>query len=394
MIVQWDRPRRRFAMLSLRAATVALTMTSTMPVARLAGQSVLQFGRPDAVLSEPFSLIKGVRELADGRVVVTDWIEQRIAVVDLAKGAITDRGRIGSGPVEFRLPDRLLAYRGDSTIMVDRGNMRLAILDRDGRIARTMQLSNPSANYPGSADAQGRLYFTIPPWNTERPLPADSVELARIQPATNNVEVIGRLKGSTMPPQNGPQLKPRMPMVVFARQDAWTVSPSGRVAIVRGGNYTVEFYDGGKVVRGPSNAYTPIRATEAERTEFARQFTMNSPMSGKGPEGSMGHTPAEFLAPARIAELVQASTFADVLPYFRPGDVRFDGSDRLWVGRSTARGEPLRYDVFNAAATRIATIQLPRDRRLLALGKQHAYLVSTSGEGLETLERYTIPPIK
>ena len=156
----------------------------------------------------------------------------------------------------------------------------------------------------------------------------------------------------------------------------------------------MEFYEGDKVVRGPSNAYAPIRATEAERTEFARQFTMNSPMSGKCPEGSMGHTPAEFLTPARIAELVKASTWAEVLPYFRPGDVRFDGSDRLWVGRSTPRGEPLRYDVFNAAATRIATIELPKDRRLLALGKQHAYLVSTSGEGLETLERYTIPPIK
>ena len=390
----WDHPRRRFST-SVRAIVLTLVVTTAVPVAQLAGQSVLQFGRPDAVLREPFSLIKGVRELADGRVVVTDWIEQRIAVVDLAKGAITDRGRIGSGPVEFRLPDRLLAYRGDSTILVDRGNARLAILDRDGRIVRTMQLSNPSANYPGSADAQGRLYFTIPPWNAAQPLPADSVELARIQPATNSVEVIGRLKGSTQPPQpNGPQLSPRIPMVVFARQDAWAVSPSGRVAIVRGGNYTVEFYEGGRVVRGPSNAYTPIRATEAERTEFARQFTMNSPMSGKGPEGAMGHTPAEFLAPARIAELVKASTFADVLPYFRPGDVRFDGSDRLWVGRSTPRGEPLRYDVFNAAATRIAAIQLPRDRRLLALGKQHAYLVFTSGEGLETVERYALPLIK
>jgi hypothetical protein len=75
------------------------------------------------------------------------------------------------------------------------------------------------------------------------------------------------------------------------------------LAIVRGGNYSVELHDGARVVRGPANAYPPIRVTDAERTAFARQFTQNSPMSGKGADGGMGHTPSEFLARYLVPEL-------------------------------------------------------------------------------------------
>src|SRR5688572_16972321 len=75
MTVRWDTPRRRFSTLSIRTAILAFLLTNVIQVAGVEGQSVLQFGKPDAVLTEPFSLIKGVRELTDGRVVLTDWIE-------------------------------------------------------------------------------------------------------------------------------------------------------------------------------------------------------------------------------------------------------------------------------------------------------------------------------
>jgi hypothetical protein len=371
-----------------------LALICLAPTASATAQSVITLARPDATLAEEFSLIKGVRELNDGRVLLTDWIEERLVLADFTKKTITNRGRTGAGPQEFHLPERLLPFRGDSTILVDRANNRLPVLDREGRITRILSVTNPSATYPSGVDAQGRLYFSIPPWNTEKPLPADSIELARLTPPTNSVEIVGRMKGSTHPPTNGPVLHARIPMVVFARQDSWAIAPSGRIAIVRGGNYSVEYHDGGKVVRGPSNAYPPIRVTDAERTAYARQFTLNSPMSGKGEGGTLGHTPNEFLTPARIAELVKASSWADVLPYFRPGDVRFDAADRLWVGRSTATGEPLRYDVFNPAGARIATLELPKNRRLSALGKAHLYLIATSPDGLETLERYMLPQLR
>ena len=81
----------------------------------------------DAVSSESFSLIKGFRELSDGRILVTDWTEERVTVLDLVSGDARDLGRVGGGPSEFRLPSQLIPLPGDSTLLVDFGNVRMII---------------------------------------------------------------------------------------------------------------------------------------------------------------------------------------------------------------------------------------------------------------------------
>ena len=377
--------------MKLRSRALMLCLALLMPGA-LGAQTVqvLELARPNAVFAEPFSLLRGARELPDGRLLVTDWIEQRVAVLDFARAQVLDRGRIGSGPGEFRLPGALFRLPGDSTLLVDVGNGRLNVLDPDGRIARTFKPPVEAAAAPGGTDDAGRLYFTIPGWLAATPLPGDSVELAVWGPTTATTRVLARIHGSTRPASNyAPE--PRVPFVVFARQDAWTVSRNGQVVIVGGDDYSVSWLRAGGTVRGPSHASRPIPASAAERTAYVRQFLQSSPTSGRGEDGGLGHTPAEMLSDDNVARVVRASAFAESLPYFRPGDIRVDSQNRVWVGRWLPASDARRYDVFDAQGELITSVRLPKTRTLLTIGAESIYLVNVDEDGLQWIERYSFP---
>jgi hypothetical protein len=351
---------------------------------------------PDRVTEQKFSLVQSARELADGRLLISDFIEERIAIIDFTNDVVSDRTRNGPGPDEFRLPGALRAFRGDSTLLVDMGNSRIDVLDGDGRIRRVLVPPSPGAAYPAGADSQGRLYFGIPAWTQRQPLPGDTVELATWDPVTGHVESLARIHGSTRaPPPTGPQDGPRLPMVVFAPQDAWAVGAGGRIAIVSGADFSVRWLAGGRVVAtGPPAATPQPRVTAADRTAWVREFAVSSPVSGKGPGGTLGQAPAESSSPAEIERMVRRTTFADVLPFFRAGDARIDAAGRLWVGLMTPTGQPRRYDVFDGSAKRIATVELGPGRRLLAVGVRHVYTVVSDDVGLETVERHSMPVIR
>jgi hypothetical protein len=126
--------------------------------------STYRIDKVDAIASEPFSLIKGVREMSDGRVIVTDWIEERLVVVDFESGSTRDLGRVGGGPAEFRLPERLVALPADSTLLIDYGNARLTVLDSQLSFVRTMSTRAHGETYamsPRAADERGVLYFLL-----------------------------------------------------------------------------------------------------------------------------------------------------------------------------------------------------------------------------------------
>jgi hypothetical protein len=369
-----------FAALAVPATRLAARQSQALP------PTVLD--RPDAVIPEPFSLIRGAVELRDGRLLVTDWIEQRLSLFDFAHR--TDRGRVGAGPEEFRLPSSLFPFRGDSALLVDVGNGRLAVLGPDGAIARTILPADPAATSPGAVDSLGRIYYGVPAWRATRELKGDSVELRVLEPSGAS-RTVTLLHGSTS--VRGPAPRPRVPFVIFAPQDGFAVTPAGRVLVVRDGDYSVHSLNDGPPLAGPSHTFARVRATAADRTSFVRQFVLSSPMSGRGEDGGLGHTPAEAATDAAIEEMVKASSFAETLPPFRAGDVRLDGQGRLWVGRFERIAEPGRYDVFDATGRRIALVQLGPDRRIIALGAAHAYVVRTDESGLQHIERHSLAPL-
>ena len=65
-----------------------------------------------------FSRVLSVVELEDGRVLVTDQIENSISVVDLQSGEVRTEGSTGEGPGEYGRVGHLYPLGGDSTLFV------------------------------------------------------------------------------------------------------------------------------------------------------------------------------------------------------------------------------------------------------------------------------------
>lgn len=210
-----------------------------------------------AVFAEPFTQIVGIRELADGRVIIADPRERTLALLDFRTGQTTRIGREGQGPGEWRLPNGVFALPGDSTLVYDVGNMRYMVVDPRGNPAYTFSLAGGgdavrqgsdvqvqrgaggagagagnrgvragagagagnrgagavargggSATFgggrgpgamvlraPTGLDAQGRLYFQAAPvrMGPRGPEGVDSVEITRIDRASGALDTLGLL---------------------------------------------------------------------------------------------------------------------------------------------------------------------------------------------------------
>jgi len=354
----------------------------------------VRLGRPDAVLPREFSQIRGVRELRDGRVLVTDWVDEVLLVADFGRGSVRQIGRKGSGPQEYRLPASLLPLPGDSTLLVDQGNERLAVVAPDLSIVRSFSSHRPGlahAVVPRGVDNAGRFYFEIPNWSRPDANPNDSVVVARWDPRSGREEPVGRVRAETFR-KPGVRLKPGLPYVIFAPQDVWQVDRGGRVAFVRSADYRVEWRDpvSGRVTRGPATPFRALPVSAADRTEYVRHFITSSPMGGRGGAG-MSATPAAMATPQAIADMVPNQEFAATRPAFTDFTPRIAPDGTLWVERSVEAGAARLFDLFDGQGVRRRVVALPPARRLVSVGAGVVYLAAVNEDGVEHLERYRLP---
>jgi hypothetical protein len=371
---------------------VAIAGAALAAVAPSAEAQVVRLTTPSATLAEEFSAIRGVRELADGRLLVSDYIDQRVVLVDLARGSLVVRVTKGSGPQEARLPTRLIPAPGDSTILVDLGNNRLQMLDGTGRVARTILAERPGVTGVRGMDPGGALYFAIPGWaEAAAALPNDSVRIVKWNPRTDALETLAVIQGERMRSDiREPARTPRIPIVGYAAADGWVVTDGGVVRIVRAGGYRVESRaPGAGPVVGPSYVYATRAVSPADRVAFVRRFNESSPTSGKGENGGMGYSPA--LNPKELTEMVRGTQYAERHPMFDAGAVIAGPGGRLWVGRPPEDGKPVLYDVFDGAGRRVSTVELPPGRRVVAVGRQNVHAVAETELGVQHLERYPLP---
>lgn len=368
------------------------------PVAAVAQEPpVLALEGPTATYADGLGSLRGVRELDDGRVLVADGMGQALIVWRPGAGADT-LTNVGEGPEEYETPDGLFALPGGGTLLVDIGNARLTEIGPDlafldtRPIARGQLGPGMSLLIPVGTDDRGRIYFQQRPPMTE---PQDSAWIARFDPATEEIERLGRAKlqdeqrsESGGPNNRSVQVRP-MPLT---RQDAWGVAPDGRVAVARSGEYRLEWIGpDGSVTAGPVVAYRPLRVTDADKEEYLEDLSGGLAVSVT----SDGGPPQLSFSRAGRGLAGRAGDYAwpEVKPPFPPGAVRVDRDGRAWVRRYGRAGDPPLYDVFDARGRRVAQVRLEGDRRVVGFGDGTVYV--ERGDELEFawLERYDMPAL-
>jgi len=367
---------------------VLALMCSALPGG--SASQTLALDRPIASLPSAFSQVRGVRELPSGRLLVADWIEERLVIVNLLDGSVVLSAGPGSGPEEIRLPSSLIPYPGDSTLVADQANNRFSVVDPEGRIRRTFPATRPGVLGARGADAHGRLLHAIPAWAEQEPLAGDSVRLALWDPRNDRVEILTHALGARRRTDQSPTREIRIPVVGFAPQDDWVVDPDiGTPTVVRSRPYRLEQIAPDDIVRGPPVDAARRPVTNEEKLAFVARFLESSPMSGRGTDGTMGHAPS--MSSAGLSRLVATTEFAEVHPPFEPGSARPGPGRHIWVARATPSAEARVYDVFGATGEPELQVRLPPGRRVLAVTERGVYAVVRDDLGLEALELYALP---
>jgi len=382
---------RFVAMTAAMVALIARPAPGQVPTHTLSG--------PEATFGDPFSSIAGLRELSDGRVLISDRLESAVRLIDFSSGSVAEVGRAGKGPGEFQSAGELLALPADSTLLVDFGNMRMTVITPEGSLLmESVSLMRPEGFFlrPSATDAAGNVYFDMEGVMMVRgdgggpPQPSDSAAIARWDRSDGAVDTVGMLTNYRVIDGGMTKLGGGGASVSFAgrpysRSDAWDVAPDGSLVIARAEPYRVEWRAGDRTgVTGPAVAYEPVPITRADKEAWADRLsgaTVSIVRSSSG--GGQGGGALKLPRPD-----IDEMEWPDVKPAFPSDAVSVTPEGDVWVQRHVGQGASETYDVFDHSGRRLEQVVLPKGRTLVGFGHGVAYLVRTDADDLQWLERY------
>ena len=355
-------------------------------------QQATSLGEPDAEFAEPFTQIRNIRELRDGRVLVVDPRDRIVQLIDFRTGTATKVGRTGAGPGEFGLPDRIIALPGDSSAIFDPDNSRYLIIAPDGKTGATFRVDDAGVRMggrgaaPRGTDTRGRIFIEGSAFVATAGggiAPGDSAPVLRLDRATKRLDTLayvqlarGNSRGSGGP--NGVMMMTGLK--AFPSRDDWTPLPDGGVGIARVHDYHIERYSAsGTRTAGPPVTWTSIPVTDAEK-EAWRAARRGLPAAGRG-----GAIPKNLPPPPQ-------SEFPAVMPPFVAAAMVARANGEMWVLRSHKSTDAPIYDVFGPTGSMVRRVAMPAPTsRLVGFGVNSVYVVRRDADDLEHLQRYRLP---
>ena len=346
----------------------------------------------------PFSIIRSVLGLPDGRLVVSDPEENRLVLLDFAKGTSVTLGRTGQGPREYRKVGGLYRARGGGVLVYDQSLRRLLPVSATGEVTDVVALPVPGSSSGSTnrgpdpymsdslGDAAGGSLFVIGE--------AKTIPLLRYRPG-RVVDTVAHLLRAPHKIVEQTAHSVRTQEVLFAPQDSWVLAPDGRIAVVHASPYQVEWIPlTGPVLRGPVIGYKPVSVTQADKDAMA---SGSAELPGRqntglhiGPGGSPP-PPAGAGDPRAKNELL----FAEVKSPIRSGFGHWpllDEGGRLWVERSLpAAVKTSMFDIFDRGGNLVERIEIPAGVHLIGVDARWIYTVRVDADDFEHLQRYPSP---
>ena len=371
-----------------RLAPTSLCLAPTI-VLLLQGAPTLTLGTPTATLDAEFTRVSAVRELADGRVLITDEADQRVVVGDWKSGSVKQIGREGQGPGEYERPRHLFALAGDSTLLIDALAGRWLVLAGDS-IVRTVPASAPpiqaGARIPLGADARGFVAATrpigMPTGTAPRSLPPrrDSTYLIRVNRRVGTGDTVATI--ASRPGRinvTGPIERPTRVEIVMnplSVGDQAVVFQDGWIAVARVDPYGVDWIaPDGRVVGGSPLPFERHPVTEEEKRAILRRQA-----------DERGTEPRE---PAAVPD------WPATLPPFLVGAVLPGADGRAWIRRIRRAGESrVQYDIVGRNGALAARLALGEREHVAGVSRTAVFTVETDADGIQRLRRHALPAIR
>ena len=420
----------RFCVLLAAAALAAPLGAQQMPPVRPLGP-VTKVSPPDLLGS-----VSSVRPLVDGGAIVNDLTRRQLLVLDAdfkLKTVIADTTPATANGYSSRIAG-LLPYRGDSSLFIDPQSLSMLVIDGKGEVIRVMAVPRPEdATFmiggpfgtPGF-DPQGRIVYrgfvrpnmrgmnrNGPPQPGQpfaMPQMADTAPVYRVNLATRALDTAAFFKipkaTVSMTQDNKGAMRISMQTNPMPVVDDWALLPDGRIAVVRGKDYHVDWLGtDGTWTSSPKIPYNWERLdddgkdkfidsvkVEAEKQREALNKALASGVNNanalmgagaagggggmrvemriEGPGGGGGARPQQGVQQitAPSMNFVSPKELPDYRPVFRQGAVRADTDGNLWV-RTTAPTDagPI-YDVINGKGELVDRVKLPFGRVISGFG--------------------------
>lgn len=352
-------------------------------------------GTPVRAVSEAFTSIVGVREVAPDRIITADRSEQRIVMIDLVRGKLSPIGRTGEGPGEFRQPHAVLQGPGTETWITDPPGNRIHVVTAEGAITRTLK-PPPAGGTPfmpvKGIDQRGYVYHELM-GRPGRPGEMDSLVLARWDPKAERDDSLLKIPSGMLVkigPQSGGTMDVSITQRIWGAAPIWAALPDGRLAIVEPSPYRVRFVSaGGTTQLGPVQTFQPIAVTAAMREAYRKAEQPRAASSTRREGGTAGSVTRS--ASAGPAKAIPDEDFPKVLPPFLgAASLRVTPEGHLWVLRTRGPEEKNpTYDIFDASGKLIGRARLKPHSSVVGFGAGTVYVSRQDpSDDLRYLEQY------
>ena len=424
---------------------------------------VRQINAITAVSRDTLSAVTTAVEVGGGRVFVNDILGRRVLLYDstLSTAVVVADSDASALNAYGTRPATLMHFRGDSALFITPSSMSMQVVGPSGQISRVMAMPSfgggPGAALLGSIfgtpgfDAHGRLVFFSPirlniqmrgppgdaPMRME---PPDSAYVVRYDLATRTMDTAAVIRiprtRTTMTRDDRGAFRTTMVAFPPMTVDDWAVASDGRLAVVRGRDYHVDWLNAEGIWSStPRMPYTWQQLTDEAKTalvdsvQAAMQAQMDSmsarmargegpagapprggaPATGGGGGGGMvmimtgpgpaadgggggggGGPPRTMTMGAPTVVKAEPGDVPDYRPAFGQGAVRADRDGNVWIRTTTMLdGRPV-YDVVNSRGELIDRVQFPANRTLAGFGNGVVFLGVRDENGIVHLERARI----
>jgi hypothetical protein len=372
----FDRFKRQRPV-SPRVAWLVLGLTGTAVHATAQPVRVDALGAADATLRADLYNLAVVRELKDGKVLLSQGSQStaQLYVADFSSGTLRRIGRYGRGPNEYTSAGTLLSLKGDSTLLAA-GIGRWLFL-KGTRIVRTTAPDDPvvlAAGLPRGADSFGRILAS----GIGSPV-ADSTTLRFVnrRTAASTAAVTLRMASEDGYPPH-PARRSGGGVTYFdgpwQSREIAVLFIDGWLAVARHDPYRVDWLaPTGQWIHGKPLPARQIAVNDAEKRAYAERLRAASDGSAKSSDDFAiwpKWIPA-FEASARLLGTCDGNLVIPRTP-------------------TLARSIPL-YDVVNRQGALERQITLRQNQRIVGFGVKKVYVVTTDDNGIERLSRHSWP---
>ena len=433
---------RRLASLGMTTALGMTILALPLAAQRPTQPPVRQLGPAIATSAITFQQVQHLRVLGDGRVLVNDPGKRQIVMLDSSlanpKVVVDSAGGVNMYGMQA---GALIPFAADSTLFVDRGASAFLVIDPTGSVARVMSFppGNPaqylttpnSAGYPAFSSNFGIVYrIPMPRPQIQRPREGepeitrkfeDSALVVAMNVKRRSLDTLARLGTGSMITMrlsaNNNNTNTQTP--IFPVFDDWTVLSDGTIAVLRGREYRLDFYDGeAERTAAPRLFYPWKQMDDAEKTRIVdsintqrrKQFDemlddmrkrATNPEQPAGPGGEkiiiVDGMPirtynGERMPPPTPPAPVLSTDMPDYMPAVERGvgSYRADADNRVWIRPKPPAGAPrggVVYEIVDRSGVLVDRVQIPVGRTLVGFGPGGAVYLTWRDAGATKIER-------